>query len=164
MRKLPFGVVLTPAQIAYYEELLQLIRELRARERELRAIRDASSCVALLNAARQFLVSGPALHGVQIEGGKVTRDELASLISAALGEHRAAGKRAVEAMAGMTFGANPDRLELEDLPTSDPLCVRCADQEPGSPPLPTECTCGKTVTSDTIAADCCEPFRSPSTS
>jgi hypothetical protein len=87
MRKLPFGVVLTPAQIAYYEELLQLIRELRARERELRAIRDASSCVALLNAARQFLVSGPALHGVQIEGGKVTRDELASLISAALGEH-----------------------------------------------------------------------------
>jgi hypothetical protein len=40
MRKLPFGVVLTPAQIAYYEELLQLIRELRARERELRAIRD----------------------------------------------------------------------------------------------------------------------------
>jgi hypothetical protein len=66
-------------------------------------------------------------------------------------EHRAAGKRAVQALAGRSFGTNPDRLELEDLPASDPLCVRCADQEPGSPPLPTECTCGKTVTSDTIA-------------
>jgi hypothetical protein len=66
-------------------------------------------------------------------------------------KHRAAGKRAVQALAGLTFGTNSDRLELEDLPTSDPLCVRCADQEPGSPPMPTECTCGKTVTSDTIA-------------
>jgi hypothetical protein len=116
-----------------------------------RALQGASSCVALLNAAHQFLVSGPALHDVQIEGGKVTRNELASLISAALGEHRAAGKRAVQALSGLTFGTNPDRLELEDL--SDPLCVRCADQEPGSPPMPTECTCGKTVTSDTIAAE-----------
>jgi hypothetical protein len=48
-------------------------------------------------------------------------------------EHRAAGKRAVQALAGRSFGTNPDRLELEDLPASDPLCVRCADQEPGSP-------------------------------
>jgi hypothetical protein len=64
-----------------------------------------------------------------------------------------ASKRAVQALAGRSFGTNPDRLELEDLPASDPLCVRCADQEPGSPPLPTECTCGKTVTSDTIVAE-----------
>jgi hypothetical protein len=33
-------ITLTPAQIAYYEALLQLVRELRARERELRANRD----------------------------------------------------------------------------------------------------------------------------
>jgi hypothetical protein len=64
---------------------------------------------------------------------------------AALGDHRASAARAVRALAGRTFGTNPDRLELEDLPAFDPLCVRCADQEPGSPPLPTGCTCGEVV-------------------
>lgn len=54
---------------------------------------------------------------------------------------RGAGKRAVQALAGLSFGTNPDRLELEDHPTGDPLCARCADQEAGSPPLPPECTC-----------------------
>jgi hypothetical protein len=81
------------------------------------------------------------------------RDYDAETIQTLLDLHRAAGKRAVQALAGRSFGTNPDRLELEDLPASGPLCVRCADQEPGSPPLPTECTCGKTVTSDTIAAE-----------
>jgi hypothetical protein len=33
-------ITLTPAQVEYYEALLQLVRELRARERELRSIRD----------------------------------------------------------------------------------------------------------------------------
>lgn len=104
-----------------------------------------NECRNLLGAARQFVVSGPSLHGVKIEreGGFVTREELANLIGTFLGEHKAAGRRAVLAIAGLTFGTNPDRLELEDLPSSDPLCIRCADSEPGSTQLATECTCGR---------------------
>jgi hypothetical protein len=34
--------MLTPTQIAYFEALLQLVRELRVRERELRVVRDGA--------------------------------------------------------------------------------------------------------------------------
>jgi hypothetical protein len=42
-----------------------------------------------------------------------------------LRQQRGSAARAVQAMAGHTFGANLDRLELEDLPAYDTLCVLC---------------------------------------
>jgi hypothetical protein len=46
---MPKRITLTPAQTEYYEAILQLVRELRARERELRAIRERQRALTTRN-------------------------------------------------------------------------------------------------------------------